>query len=428
MSEQSFCMNLLAEFAIEETPSHEPTVRHVPSDIYLHSTRDPVHEANRIARSWIKNVTKDIVLWGLGLGYIARALLKHLPAESRLWIIETHPELRALAENAHPFWRLWHDSRADFIVSQSVRRLQDFLARIPKEAQVWVHAPTMTLLRWEGGPLCEILESVTLPLKNSQAYSQIVLSQVEANASYLSRCKDVRELFSTWKDEPVLILGAGPSLTRVLDEIVHMSQKPRMIASNGALPALSQRGITPDLAMCIESRSSAHRDIERADYTGPLVIFPAVNHELLRDYSGALYLAFPSAEADTEKNELVSGVGTVMVPALDLAAKMGGNPILLAGLDLGWGKNLYAEGVMREQSSPLASVRTTSVSGNTFWTSPAFAAFGAGLGRMIENIRTANPQILIYDLKTSGMKIPGAITWPPEKISELLPFNELIRY
>jgi hypothetical protein len=166
------------------------------------------------------------------------------------------------------------------------------------------------------------------------------------------------------------------------------------------------------------------KDIQKANYMGSLVVFPSVNHDLLREFEGVLYLAFPEQQNESRDNTLASGVGTVMAPALDLAAKMGGNPILLAGLDLGWEKGLYAPGAMRERSIPQTSVRATAVSGHSFWTSPAFAAFAAGLARIIENLKTANPRLRIYDIKTSGLQIVGATPWPPEKLSQLIPLRE----
>ncbi|MBU1938059.1 DUF115 domain-containing protein, partial [bacterium] len=183
----------------------------------------------------------------------------------------------------------------------------------------------------------------------------------------------------------------------------------------------ASRGIMPDIAICIESRESALKDIEKSVYTGPLVIFPAVNHDLLRTFKGSLYLAIPSEEPKyVQENTLISGTGTVMAPALDLASKMGGNPLLLAGLDLGWGENLYADGANRKNVKPQASVRGTDVSGRTFWTSPAFTAFGTGLARIIENLHRENPDLHIYDLKSSGLRIPGTIPLPPQRVPELL--------
>jgi len=418
-------VSFLTEFELEDTSIGEPTVRHRPSGICLHSLRDPWHEAKKIALDWSNGDASDILIWGFGLGYVAQALLQFLTEKSRLWIVETHPELCTLAKQAHPNWTIWQDRRVTITATQSLQKLQDFLGDIPPAAEVRIHAPSQALLRWEGGRLAEILEAVTLPMKNSRARASIFQRQAEANAPYLSRCRPVSELFNRWSDEPVLVMGAGPSLVRVLEEIARWPKRPRMIAANGALPVLANWGICPDVAVCIEARPSARRDIQKANFAGPLVVFPAVNHDVLRAYQGSLYLGFPEDPSATRENTLAAGVGTVMAPALDLAAKMGGNPILLAGLDLGWKEGLYAPGAMRERSSPQASVRATAVSGHSFWTSPAFAAFAAGLARIIENLKTANPRLRIYDMKTSGLQIVGATPWPPEKLSQLVPLQEI---
>jgi hypothetical protein len=424
MSEKSNVASFLAAFELRGTRVGEPIVRHEPSGIFLHSRQDPWGEAKEIAREWATGCDCDTVLWGLGLGYVAQALLRELPKGRQLWIIETHPELYTLAKRAHPSWELWQDDRVSIVATQSVQRLQSFLAGIPGASMVRVHAPSQALLRWEGGSLAEILESVSLLWKSSRAHAPVLQSQAEANTPYLSRCREVADLFRSWEDEPILVLGAGPSLSCVLDEVVRLAQRPRMIASNGALPVLAKRRIVPDLAICIESHSSALRDVQESGFAGPLVVFPTVNHELLATYEGPLHLAYPEEPGKADKCTLASGVGTVMAPALDLAAKMGGNPILLAGLDLGWDKNLYADGAMRTGATPQASVRTIAVSDRTLWTSPAFAAFAAGLARIIAHLKASNPRLQIYDLKSSGVRISGAIPWAPEKLSELVAMKE----
>jgi hypothetical protein len=417
-------VTFLTEFELEDTSIGEPTVRHRPSGICLHSLRDPWHEAKKIALDWSNGDASDILIWGFGLGYVAQALLQFLTEKNRLWIVETHPELCALARQVHPDWTIWQERRVMITATQSLQKLQTFLGEISLTAEVRAHAPSQALLRWEGGRLAEILEAVTLPMKNCRARASIFQKQAQANAPYLNRCRPVSELFHRWNDEAVLVMGAGPSLVRVLEEIARWPKRPRMIAANGALPVLANWGICPDVAVCIESCSSSLKDIQKANYRGPLAVFPSVNHDLLREFEGSLYLGFPEESTATRENTLAAGVGTVMAPALDLAAKMGGNPILLAGLDLGWKEGLYAPGAMREHSSRQASVRATAVSGHSFWTSQAFAAFAAGLARIIDNLKTANPRLHIYDIKTSGLQIEGAISWPPEKLSQLVSLRE----
>ncbi len=418
--QSSFC----ADFELLQTASDEPTIWHRSSGIYLHSRRDPWHEANRIVDDWMKESSASLVLWGLGLGYVAEAMCERVAEHQFLWIVETHPELCSLAKQTHPHWRIWHDERVFIIATQSLKRLQDAIAGIPATTEIRIHAPTQALQRWEGEPLAELLEGLTLPMKNSRAQASFMKSQTEANAPYLTRCRDVTELFHSWMNEPVLVLGAGPSLTEVLKNLMQLPQRPRILASNGALPVLARWNIRPDLAICIESRSSAKKDIEGAEYLGPLVVFPSANHELIREFKGMLYLAFPDEPGKETESALASGVGTVMAPALDLAVRMGGNPILLAGLDLAWEDDLYAGGAERNAPTPQAVVRATGISGRTIWTSPAFASFASGLARIIERLKDANPHLRIYDLKTTGLRIPGTISWLPEELPKLLSHSE----
>jgi hypothetical protein len=425
MHDQDSQFSFAVDFEVISAASGEPTLFHRPSGIYLHSRRDPWREAHRIADDWTKESSVNLLLWGLGLGYIAESLCQKLGEHQSLWIIETRPELYSLAQQAHPQWRVWNDEKVSIIATQSLKRLRDAIEEIPATTEIRIHPASQALLRWEGGHLAELLESVSLPVKNSQAHASLLKSQTEANTPCLARCRDVSELFHNWTNEPVLVLGAGPSLTQTLKHLVHMRHRPRILASNGTLPVLAKWNIRPDLAICIESRASAKRDIDRAEYVGRLVVFPSVNHELMRDFKGTLYLAFPDRAENETESALASGVGTVMAPALDLAAKMGGNPILLAGLDLAWRDDLYAGGAERNGATPQAVVRATAISGRTIWTSPAFASFAAGLARIIERLKKANPHLHIHDLKNSGLQIAGTIPCAPEQLPKLIAFQEV---
>jgi len=425
MSEQTRSSCFCADFELAETASGELTIRHCPSSIYLHSRRDPWHEACHIVSQWTREPIHSLVIWGLGLGYVAEALHRKLGDRTSMWLVETHPELVALAKQVHPQWRIWRSGKVTIMATRSLARLRDFLARIPSSAAIRINASSQALQRWEGGALAGVLENLTLPFKNTQAYAALVQDQERANLPYLTHCRYVNELFDKWQGEPVIVMGAGPSLTETLKCLVQLPDKPRILASNGALPALAKWGVQADLAICIESRSSAKRDVERANYTGPLVVFPCVNHELLRDYKGLLYLAFPEELGEEIEHGLASGVGTVMAPALDLAVKMGGNPILLAGLDLAWGDTLYVGGVERTTTSPRATVRASSVSGHTAWTSAAFASFASGLARILDCRKHADPNLRVFDLKTAGLQIPGTIPWRPEQLSKLIDLQEI---
>ena len=72
------------EIAIEETASGWPTLLY--RGRYLHSRRDPVKEATRLAESQINGDAGCYVIGGFGLGYLTEEVLEG-PLRPRYWFL-----------------------------------------------------------------------------------------------------------------------------------------------------------------------------------------------------------------------------------------------------------------------------------------------------------------------------------------------------
>jgi hypothetical protein len=178
------------------------------------------------------------------------------------------------------------------------------------------------------------------------------------NLSLLAASGDVSALDAG--PSPVLALGAGPSLDPVLDEISALSggripgpgKRPYKIACvDTCLPALHERGITPDIAVILESQHWNLRDFAGArgreiDAALDLSALPASARVL---GGKRFFFATPWAglrlwgrlEEAGILPETFAPLGSVGLSAVALALRIGSGPVFTAGIDFSFTLDAY---------------------------------------------------------------------------------------
>ena len=160
-----------------------------------------------------------------------------------------------------------------------------------------------------------------------------------------------RELTSlNFNDEPILVLGAGPSADIILDKISlfkKANERPfRIICVDSCLTLMKERGIEPDLAVILESQYVNLRSFKNSRGWGikalvDLSSFPASAVILGGDY----YFGFTpwtnlSFFKRLEKAGLLpvnlTPLGSVGLTAVELALKLGSGPVITAGIDFSY--------------------------------------------------------------------------------------------
>jgi hypothetical protein len=150
---------------------------------------------------------------------------------------------------------------------------------------------------------------------------------------------------------PALVLGAGPSLDRVLDGLssvfgdlskIH-TRSFRIICVDTALEALKERDIMPDLAVALESQHWNLRDfIGLGSWEIPVIMdlsaLPATSETLGAHLSlfvtpWAPLRIFDRLEEAGLLPETLSPLGSVGLTTAALARRLGSGPIILGGLD-----------------------------------------------------------------------------------------------
>ena len=216
-----------------------------------------------------------------------------------------------------------------------------------------------------------------------------------------------------FQDMPAIIISAGPSLEKRIDEIIEVQDRALIIAPGSGAKVCSNSGIKAHVALAIDS-SILVADILRNSKLDILLGSNRLHPEVYSAFPNTIYKFTLSNEliakyyqkyAGLPDDDVISDYSSVSCAAVELAIKMGCNPIILVGQDLCYYENREHAG---EEENSLAEERKTiwqeakDINGNTVYTDELFLA----MRRDIEELAIKNSATII-NASEAGLGIPG---------------------
>ncbi|MGE5390768.1 MAG: motility associated factor glycosyltransferase family protein [Deltaproteobacteria bacterium] len=216
-----------------------------------------------------------------------------------------------------------------------------------------------------------------------------------------------------FKDMPAVIISAGPSLEKRIDEIKEIQDRALIIAPGSGAKVCSNSGIKAHVALAIDS-SILVADILRNSKLDILLGSNRLHPEVYSVFPNKIYKFTLSNELIAKYYQKYSGLpsdddisdySSVSCAAVDLAVKMGCNPIILVGQDLCYYDNREHAG---EEENSLAEERKAAwieaqdINGNAVYTDDLFLT----MRRDIEVLALRNMATII-NASEAGLGIPG---------------------
>jgi hypothetical protein len=413
--------------------------------VYLHSKYDPEEEAERIVNQY-KNVEEyqHVFFYGVGMGYHIEAFLKRYPHVS-FTIHEPNVEIA--------YHYLSHKKLSNLPVSS----LKDFhVETTPEETSIYLQQFANNL---HNKHLFICLPSYERIYKEkyqqfSEKFKERILNKrdnVRTNLAFEKRWTinsmlNFKKVLSTpnilhdiskdqFKDRPVLLVAAGPSLEEEIEYIRQIKENGQayVFAVGSANKALIQHNIYPDAVCTYDPQSHNDRvfsEIIEADISDiPMIFGSSVGYETLEKYPGPklhmltnqdtvspYYLKLPS----TERIEHVNDAPSIAVVTLQLLYKLGCNPIILVGQNLAYrDKSYYSKGINYETRKASLNdkdlqdvMEVDSVDGTKIVTNKPFNLMRQEIEKIIEGFHNTE----IINTTKGGAKIRGTSFIPLEDI------------
>lgn len=337
------------EWKLFQTRTKYPTIKVIDgtNSFYMHSTYDPVREAIR----WSESVNVDteiiphsIIIIGMGAGYHVQALLKKYPKyQFSVWDFNKSFASWANQECLHDWVNNYHNVtyRSTELLEEISR---DFLPLISEpDVLLLIHPPSLRIIPKHLEKFRMILEEYLLFNRSLRNQKQKLTDNFMKNL--LLNDPGISNWIGKYKQQPMLLISAGPSLSKQLNLLKEAKKGDAFILGSvgTALNPLLKNGIKPDFIMLSDAQDHIVNQIINHNCKSiPLFYLSTANHQAVKIYNGVRYIVwqkgFEMAEEQSKARTepLIRTGGSVATSLLDLMVKMGAGPIALVGQDLSY--------------------------------------------------------------------------------------------
>jgi len=245
---------------------------------------------------------------------------------------------------------------------------------------------------------------------SAEAFSDILDKNFKENINNFDGSVD--DLFGKFKNKPLYLVSAGPSLDQNIHELSKVKDKGIILSVGRAVKPLLTSGIVPNYIVITDPGNHLYNmQLKGLDIDVPIIVLSTCDKNVMLNYMGKKYIAFqegytPAEEYAKKANyKLVKTGGSVATTALDIAIKMGYNPIIFVGQDLAFtesrahSQKTYAKSIVN--SGNLREVED--VNGNIIKTSKNLYIYL----RWIQNRIEEEQGIEFIDATEGGARISG---------------------
>jgi antitoxin component YwqK of YwqJK toxin-antitoxin module len=341
--------------------------------LYYHSLNGAAEEASQVFNKMEIKENKVLFIYGVGLGYYYDAIKKWLHQDNSRFLIFIEDDLAVLhrlfeTENGarllnDPQVIIQYFSRTQEKFSDS---FQNALYRVIRGfARSFCFLSSLTLYAATREKICQEIRNQLffgITLQSMQygeltTYMHLLFYNFYANITQLYRSALTPLTIGKFSQLPILVVGAGPSLSEDIERIRLLQDKVIILASGSAMNVLNRNGIFPHLGAAIDPTTSQFSRL-RTNFAFEIPYFyrPRVNHDALMALHGPLLYTngfgnFKLSKWMEEKLGIATestfdtGISTTNF-SLGLAANLGCNPIFFVGVDLSYTNNdRYPNGV-----------------------------------------------------------------------------------
>lgn len=264
----------------------------------LNSNYRPLEEAKRwVEQFQFDNINIVVQMFGFGNGYFLRELLNKIKKGDHIIVVEPNYQLFHHIISNYDVSDLLMDKRISIVIpelSQTMLNvtLHENVDWMNLKSQIFcVHPQYEKIFSSEYIEYRKKLEEfrhVILVNRNTEAYFGVSIAQnTISNYKYILKSNYILELTEKIpKDIPAIIVAAGPSLDKNIDQLKRAKGKAIIIATDTALRSLHKHGIEADFAITIDPKKpDSYFDVPEYQNM-PLFCASVSNHNALAIHHG----------------------------------------------------------------------------------------------------------------------------------------------
>lgn len=267
------------------------------------------------------------------------------------------------------------------------------------------------------------LSSIEVSWNTIVRYTDVNAKNIFSNMKYLFEGYSVADLKGILpKDVPAIIVSAGPSLNKNLNDLRAAVGKACIIATDTAMKPLLNAGIIPDMFVIVDGLKPAflfdHPDISKC----AMVTMTGVSVEPMQMHKGKKFFYYNESVYENKLIRIIDGMeerkvclpdlpsgGSVATSAYSLGVYMGAKTVILVGQDLALtGNKVHVDGAFEDEKFEIddsgAYFEVDAVDGGKVITRADFKLYLDWFERTIKNWKN----ITTIDATEGGALIHGA--------------------
>lgn len=391
---------------------------------------DSLYESETMLTDWYSYMQNDcfvkqFVLFGFGNGMYVRKIIQECKDKYEIFVIELSITIFKEALQSFDVTDIFSNSRVQlYIEGLSEEEWSDFL---------YDHVDFSSLQGLLWGKYMNY--QVLFPTKEKQYFESI---QLITNAILSSRHVQERygrtyytNIFSNYpkflhsysllslyrnlpKNIPAVIVAAGPSLGKNIQELKQMKGKCLMIAADSALPALLKENIIPDLYVSVDGQKNSAHFLDERIASIPSVVSLLTATSAIKEKQTHFFISEETLHLVNfmQQEQIVfpalSSGGSVANIGFSLAVLLEIHTIILVGQDLAYtGNKTHAENTVRANGTIDQRTLTIvkDIYGNPIQSSQEFLLYKTWFEEQIKG----NQSLRVIDATEGGALIEGSI-------------------
>ncbi|QPJ65888.1 MAG: motility associated factor glycosyltransferase family protein [Candidatus Nitrohelix vancouverensis] len=318
---------------------------------FLLSAYDPEREACKSTDTAIKSGADHFIIMGLELAYGLRRLCANAPKGNRILVFEHDPELFRLALQTSDLCAELANPNIDFFIAPNLEARdllpEDLALEFSLHGYHALTTHSLTALHADAqikleSRLRKQLQESKVNLGTRSAFSKIFYKNIFQNWKHIRSSSGINQIENAFKDQPAIIVSAGPSLDKNINYLKQAENRALIIAVATALKPLLSRGIEPDFVIAVDPAPLLLKFFQQAPIPKkPWLVFdPATFPGVIDNYPGKMMSFDSNIELSkwlvnlTESKGSLGNMHSVSHAAFALAQHIGCNPIALIGQDL----------------------------------------------------------------------------------------------
>jgi len=357
------------EFAVRPARNGADTMFAVngETEVALHSVYNPLREAADQIRGAAGDIGRNyFVFLGFGLGYAVEELISSDESNIKALVVEPHLAAFLKALQSRDLTSILRDPRVVFALGTNLDNvIANFLQRYQIADVTGVgfieisgrsHLPSSGFF----SKMLERLKGVLVTTGGNLQTLMLMAWEYQKNTmmslGYIADSPPVRTVFGAFENKPAIIVSAGPSLQKNIDQIKDYTDRAVIIAVDTSLRPLLAAGVEPHFICTGDPQEANWKHLRGTETSNAYLVAEPMTHSMSLEYfKDRLFIASYGDKVMQWVDRYLPPVGhvacwgSVATMAFDLARKMKCDPIIFVGQDLSYpGGRTYVKGTYFE--------------------------------------------------------------------------------